>query len=117
LKQTAEDFALNQLLVGSGCTKDQLHETITQLRSLADDLESVCSGKMPATPEVFVREWFIANSAVPCLVGRVAGHPTVKGDFVATTQVHFLNQSLGLARTTTRWYRLGHALDPDKDVH
>lgn len=108
---------MNDLLNGSGYTRHQLHETVTKLRSLADDLESVCNGIMPAPPDVSVSEWFLQYKAAPCIVGKVSGHPTVRGDYVATTEVFFLNESLGLARTSTRWYRLGRPLHADAEVH
>jgi hypothetical protein len=108
---------MSDLLCGTVYTVSELRETITRLRLLADDLESVCKGIVPAVPDVSVSEWFLQYKAAPCIVGKVSGHPTVRGDYVATTEVFFLNESLGLARTSTRWYRLGRPLHADADVH
>ena len=107
---------MSDLLHGSGYTRDEVNETIGRLRSLANDLESICNGVMPATPEVFVSDWFLQLKAIPCIVGKVSGHPKVKGEYIATTEVFFLSQPLGLARTSSRWYRLGRQLDTGHDI-
>lgn len=106
---------MNDLLRGSPYTKAQLHKTINMLRSLADDLESVCEGVLPAVPDVLVNDWFLQYKGTPCIVGKVSGHPIVKGDYIATTEVFFLSETLGLARTSSRWYRLGRQIDPDTE--
>lgn len=108
---------MDNLLKGSGYSASGLVETINKLRTLADDLEAVCNGSVPSSPEVSVSNWLIARRAVPCLVGNVRGHPTVRGKAVATTEIFFMNEHSGLARTFSRWYRLGNAVKGDGEFH
>ncbi len=42
------------------------------------------------------------------LQGVVRGHPRLRdGKEIVTSQLFYLNQELGIARTMSRWYRLG----------
>lgn len=107
---------MNQLLQGTIYLEEELTETVRRLRSLADDLEGVCQGVAPAVPGVTVDEWFWGQKALPCLVGKITGHPTLRGPYSATSQLFFLNQNAGLARTYTRWYRLGRPVINDHSL-
>ncbi|MGO7904198.1 DUF6634 family protein [Rhizobium leguminosarum] len=52
--------------------------------------------------------------SVPCLVGRTTGHPGITDNRVAcTTELFYLDKEHGLARTMSRWYRLGARVPPD----
>jgi hypothetical protein len=108
---------MRELLQGSGYSPLDISETVEKLRLLADDLEGLCNGTMPPIPEVSITRWLLARRAVPCLVGKVSGHPTVKGQTAATTEVFFLNQTVGLARTFNRWYSLGSAADEHREPY
>ncbi len=100
---------MNNLLEGSGYLESDITATVARLRMLADDLESLSRVVNLPEPQVTVSHWLIGRRAVPCLIGKVRGHPTVTGNIAATTEVFFLNQMAGLARTSSRWYRLGRA--------
>lgn len=87
-------------------------ELITTYRRLADDLERVGrDGPESIAPEVSISDWMIAKRAVPILLGTVLGHPTVgDGRPAATTEIVYWDEHWQLARTLTRWYRLGRPL-------
>lgn len=88
------------------------HEMIKIYRRLANDLERVSKlGPEAIAPETSISDWVIAKRAVPILVGTVLGHPTVEnGKPAATTEIVFWDEHWQLARTLTRWYRLGRPL-------
>lgn len=108
---------MNDLLKGTIYLEEELIDTAKRLRSLAEDLERICNGIAPPNPQVALDEWFWGRKALPCLVGKVSGHPTLKGPYSATSQVFYLNPSAGLARTYSRWYRLGPPIEPVRDFH
>jgi hypothetical protein len=76
----------------------ELRSTIQKLRSLADDLDSLLGGDVKIDPLVRITGWAVAQRAVPCLLGKMHNHPKV-GDFGFTTELYFLDQRMGLART------------------
>lgn len=87
-------------------------EMIEIFRHLANDLERVGrEGPESIAPEVSISDWMIAKRAVPIMVGTVLGHPTVAdGKPAATTEIVYWDEHWQLARTLTRWYRLGRPL-------
>lgn len=87
-------------------------ELIEIYRRLANDLEQVGrDGPESIAPEVSISDWMIAKRAVPIMVGTVLGHPTVAdGRPAATTEIVYWDEHWQLARTLTRWYRLGRPL-------
>ena len=108
---------MNDLLRGTIYLEEELAATIKRLRLLADDLEGICNGILPPVPDATLDEWFWGQKVLPCLVGKVSGHPTLRGPFAATSQLFFLNQTAGLARTYSRWYRVGRPMMQDQDFH
>ncbi len=87
-------------------------EMIEIYRRLANDLEQVGrDGPESIAPEVLISDWMIAKRAVPILLGTVLGHPRVNdGKPAATTEIVYWDEHWQLARTLTRWYRLGRPL-------
>lgn len=87
-------------------------EMIEIYRRLATDLERVGrDGPESIAPEVSISDWMIAKRAVPIMVGKVLGHSTVAdGKHAATTEIVYWDEQWQLARTLTRWYRLGRPL-------
>ncbi|WP_312417501.1 hypothetical protein [Shinella sp.] len=87
-------------------------EMIDIYRRLANDLEQVGrDGPEAIAPKVSISDWMIAKRAVPILLGTVVGHPRVEdGKPAATTEIVFWDEHWQLARTLTRWYRLGRPL-------
>lgn len=79
---------------------------VLQLRALAFDLENLAL-RQPE-PTTVLEQWAVAQRAVPCLIGRSSGHPFIgEGKPCFTSEVFYLNLEAGLARSFTRWYRLG----------
>ncbi|MBB4289506.1 hypothetical protein GGE16_001522 [Rhizobium leguminosarum] len=95
-----------------------MHELVHVLRSLADDLEAITvAGPAPMSP-VTIEEWFLGMRSVPCLVGRAVGHPTTSERSVTlTSELFYLDEERGVARTLSRWYRLGDPVMPMSDEH
>lgn len=93
-----------------GMTREQL---VARLRSLADDLETSDGKVPPPNPTVVLDQWAIAKRAVPCLVGIPSGHPVVEdGKPCFSSELFFIDERLGIARSFSRWYRLGKQVDP-----
>lgn len=86
---------------------------VHKLRCLADDLESI-SDDVEALPAVAINNWAIAQRPVPCLMGRTLGHPSIgDGRPALSSELFYLDPERGIARTMSRWYRLGTRVDPD----
>ncbi|QLL61469.1 DUF6634 family protein [Sinorhizobium mexicanum] len=87
---------------------------VHSLRCLANDLE--CVGKCDATQvrPVAINTWALAQRSVPCLIGRTLGHPSVgDGRPALSSELFYFDPDRGIARTMSRWYRLGTRVDPD----
>lgn len=83
------------------------------LRSLADDLESI-PDDVEALLAVSINSWTLAQRPVPCLMGRTLGHPSIgNGRPALSSELFYLDSERGIARTMSRWYRLGTRADPD----
>jgi hypothetical protein len=88
--------------------------TIGRLRALADDLEAVALGRSEPHPTTLVTSWSFATRAAPCLVGNAFGHPSIgDGRRAITSEVYYVDPTRRLARTLSRWYRLGSYEPPD----
>lgn len=88
---------------------------VSHLRRLANDIESL-DGSGPALGDmVAIDSWSLAQRPVPCLVGRPFGHPTIADRKTArTSELFYFDPEQGLARSFSRWYRLG---TPDRPAH
>lgn len=85
-----------------------------QLRDLANDLEIVEQCFEKIEPKVAINDWAVVDRSVPCLVGRTIGHPTIADYHAAcTSELFYLDEERGVARTMSRWYRLGSPMPPD----
>jgi hypothetical protein len=88
--------------------------TIERLRALADDLEAVAIGRVNEHPAALLASWSFATRAAPCLVGHAFGHPSIgDGRRAITSEVYYVDPSRRLARTLSRWYRLGSYEPPE----
>lgn len=77
------------------------------LRQLADDLENLDTCDSAESSGVLLMDWALMERAVPCLVGRPIGHPgIVDGRAACTSQLFYIDENRGVARTLSRWYRL-----------
>ena len=92
-------------------TSDEI--MVSKLLSLAKDLERLGTPEYirGLRPEVTVSRWYLTPSEVLTLRGEVSGHPQLRAGPIETSQLFFIDQKLGLARTLSRWYRLGAPLD------
>lgn len=80
---------------------------VQSLKRLADDLEDLETCGAAGSSVVFLTDWALMERSVPCLVGRPIGHPAiVDGRATCTSQLFFLDEQRGVARTLSRWYRL-----------
>lgn len=95
-----------------GYRPDQL---IPRLRGLCTDLQALADGaslNLSSEP-VEIDEWTLLKRTVPCLTGLISGHPHIRnGHIGATTEIFYLDERLGVARSLSRWYKLG---DPASD--
>ena len=88
-------------------------ELVASLRRLADDLEATGDRKVVPLPTVRMDRWALAKRAVPCLVGTPTGHPRIDdGRRCISSELYFIDEQAGIARTFSRWYRLGTPVDP-----
>ena len=87
---------------------------VQKLRCLADDLENVGKCNDPLVRPVAINTWALAQRSVPCLIGRTLGHPSIgDGRPALSSELFYLDPERGIARTMSRWYRLGTRVDPD----
>ncbi len=84
------------------------------LRRLADDLENIDQCSEAQRPSAAMNSWTLAKRAVPCLIGRPIGHPTISnGKPAFSSELFYFDADRGVARTMSRWYRLGTKVDAD----
>lgn len=89
-------------------------EVVCRLRDLADDLDQTAQRDDIGPSTVVIYDWALAKRAVPCLIGRAKGHPTIEdGHPLFSSELYYLDEERGIARTLSRWYQLGNRLDPD----
>ncbi|TAV74721.1 hypothetical protein [Rhizobium leguminosarum] len=84
-------------------------ELVCSLRKLADDLEKLAEGNSPSAMSgvVKIREFTLSRRTVPCLVGTMTGHPTIRdGSPGMSTELYYVNERQKLVRTFNRFYRL-----------
>jgi hypothetical protein len=83
---------------------------------LAGDLEAMAIGDLP-DPAILddapiLDHWSLAERSEPCLIGIQRGHPVLNGNSgITTSRLYFLDREAGIARTLSRWYRLGQQQD------
>ncbi len=84
-------------------------ELVRSLRMLADDLEQLAQGRAPSPPGgiVKIRDFIVSQRTVPCLVGRMSGHPHIReGSAGMSTELYYVNKQSGIVRSFNRFYRL-----------
>lgn len=87
-------------------------EVVRKLHALADDLDSIAEHDHTSASSVVIYDWALAKRAVPCLIGRAKGHPTIEdGHPLFSSELYYLDEDRGIARTLSRWYQLGNRLD------
>jgi len=87
---------------------------VEDLRRLADDLENVDRCLQAREPQVAMNSWTLGKRAVPCLIGRSLGHPHIlDGRPAFSSELFHFDPARGVARTMSRWYRLGTRVEPE----
>ncbi|MBB2789235.1 UNVERIFIED_ORG: hypothetical protein GGD43_004459 [Rhizobium esperanzae] len=90
-------------------------ELVSQLRKLADEIESARERDFLPDTTAVLDDWFMGQRTVPCLLGRFDGHPNLEdGKPGCTSQVFYVDDSRRIARTLTRWYLLGDPVNVEK---
>jgi hypothetical protein len=94
-------------------------QTAERLQRLSDDFRKLRSpGYLRSLePEVTLSNWVLTPGIVFTLRGEVVGHPELRDGPLETSQLFFIDQELRLARTLSRWYRLGAPLDLGVECH
>jgi hypothetical protein len=82
------------------------------MQRVLHDLEELQAGKLD-TAEILAKAPLLEDHRLVlgwchAMKGTVAGHPSLPdGNEVVTSQLIYMNSDIGLARTLSRWYRLG----------
>lgn len=86
---------------------------IDRLRRLANDLEDIDQCLESTVPRAAINSWTVGRRFVPCLIGRPLGHPTISdGKPACSSELFYFDPERGIARTMSRWYRLGTRVAP-----
>ncbi|OWV90374.1 DUF6634 family protein [Rhizobium sp. R693] len=87
---------------------------IESLRRLADDLENLDQCAEAQAPSAAMNSWTLGKRAVTCIIGRPIGHPLIyDGRPAFSSELMYFDPERGLARTMSRWYRLGTRVEPE----
>lgn len=88
-------------------------DLLRKLQSLVTDLKEPIPLKVPQNQIAHIEDWCLARRVVPCLIGRTRGHPHI-GDssLMFSSELFYLNETFGFARSFSRWYRLGNQVPP-----
>lgn len=90
-------------------------ERIAKLHSLLTDLVAYGNGKLPTYDELeqapVLLLWTADQRPRPCLRGIIGIHPEFPPGPLVTTEVWWVDEDLGFARTSSRLYRLGTRKD------
>lgn len=87
---------------------------VAKLRRLADDLADINGCAEAHAPEAAFNSWTLGKRVVPCLIGRPMGHPVISdGRPAFSSELFFFDPHRGIARTMSRWYRLGTRVEPE----
>ncbi len=91
------------------------HPSLVQkLRLLADDLADIENCIGANSPSAAFNTWTLGKRVVPCLVGRALGHPAITdGKAAFSSELFYFDPDRGIARTMSRWYRLGTRVEPE----
>ncbi|NKM62057.1 hypothetical protein GFL58_13705 [Rhizobium leguminosarum bv. viciae] len=89
-------------------------ELVEKLRRLAGDLDNIDRRVDTIAPKAAMNSWALAMRSVPCLIGRPLAHPNISdGRPAYSSELFYLDPERGIARTMSRWYRLGTRVGPE----
>ena len=99
-----------------------MHELVQKIRAAADDLRRLEEGWMPSQADlrdaVILEDWMIAGDPVTgqtVFLGRSIGHPILGDRLITTSPLVWISEDRTIARTLSRWYRLGRAANVSLD--
>lgn len=88
----------------------KLASEVDRLQRLATDLMLFADGHINISADApILHNWMRTSRSAACLTGMVWDHPTLPGGgrSIITSDLCLLVEDLGVARTNSRWYRLG----------
>ena len=91
---------------------DDRRALVAKLRSLVIDL-SAPDFPHPSNIPVMIEGWEVSRRGVPCLLGSAFGHPkNIEGRASISSELFYFDPDHRIARTMSRWYRLGTPANP-----
>lgn len=100
-----------------------MQELVQKIRAAADDLRRLEEGWRPSQSDlrdaVILEDWMIAGEPLTgqtVFWGRSIGHPILGDRFITTSPLIWISQDRTIARTLSRWYRLGKCASPPTDA-
>lgn len=96
---------------------------IEKFQSAQTDLRRIDEGWRPSESDladaVGLEDWLPAVDPVnnlPILIGEAIGHPILGDRFITTSPLLWISKDRTIARTLSRWYRLGRCALPSTDA-
>ncbi len=91
---------------------DDRRALLAKLQSLVADL-SAPDFPHPSSIPVMIDKWKVGRREVPCLLGNAYSHPNIfDGHASISSGLFYFDPEGGIARTISRWYRLGTPSNP-----
>ncbi|KQV82697.1 DUF6634 family protein [Rhizobium sp. Root1220] len=91
---------------------DDRRALLEKLESLVIDL-SAPNFPQPSSIPVMIDKYKVSRREVPCLLGNAFGHPKIiDGHASISSELFYFDPERGIARTISRWYRLGTPSNP-----
>lgn len=95
----------------------RLRSEAARFSAVATDLTALAERRILTSSDALFPEeaplidmWQISSRPATCLIGASSGHPLLVGSriVITTSDLVALSETLGWARTRSRWYRLGN---------
>lgn len=93
-----------------------MQELVERIKLASADLERLEQGWRPSAVDladaVFLDNWIIGiqpNTNQTVFWGEAVGHPILGNRHIVTSPVLWISEDRTIARTLSRWYRLGRA--------
>lgn len=85
--------------------------TAHRIHALSADLLAIEADKLPTARQLrdapLISNWTLGHRPEAILIGYVIGHPGIPEGPAFTSGLYYADPQLGIARTLSRWYRLG----------
>lgn len=100
-----------------------MHELVERIKLASVDLQRLEEGWVPSDADlreaVVLRNWIVGvdpHTNQTVFWGEALGHPLLGDQFIVTSPVLWISKDRQIARTISRWYRLGRcAASPAED--